>query len=400
MTAIDELLASYARFGIDLSLDRVFYLLEKLGNPQNQIPVIHVAGTNGKGSVCAFLSSILQASHYRVGRYTSPHLIDWRERICINQNLIEGADLMEALQTVIKVINDRYMPTQFELLTCAMWWYFAQEKVDIGVIETGLGGRLDATNVCDSPLVSIITSISRDHWQRLGDSLSLIAGEKAGIIKPGRPLVIGQLPPEAKQTILERAQALQCPVIEVKEGVGYRLPLLGKHQQLNCALATAAITQLQGWNITQSQIDRGIAQTQWQGRLEWTHYGGTQILLDGAHNLAGAQALRQYIDEIAPNRPLAWIIGILENKDYEAIVNALLRSGDWLFPVEIKGHQSVSPQTLVKSAKVPIHPQICDDLMASLHQAIAMNITIVLCGSLYLIGEFKSEINRHIRHSL
>ncbi len=400
MTNIHELLASYAHFGIDLTLDRVIYLLEKLGNPQNQIPIIHVAGTNGKGSVCAFLSSILQAANYRVGRYTSPHLVDWRERICINQNWIETDHLMEALKRVIEVINDRYIPTQFELITCAMWWYFAQIKVDIGIIETGLGGRLDATNVCDRPLVSVITSISRDHWQRLGDSLSLIAGEKAGIIKPKCPLVIGKLPQEARSVILERAHLLQSPVTEIIEGVNQPLPLLGEHQKLNCAIALGAIDRLQGWHISPAHIDRGIAQTQWQGRLEWSQYKGAKILLDGAHNLAGAQVLRQYVDQIAPNSALVWIIGILETKDYGGMVNTLLRSGDWLFPVAIKGHQSVSPQTLINSAKVPIQSQICGNLTESLDRAVALDLPVLLCGSLYLIGEFKCEIHRHFRDSL
>ncbi len=400
MPTIEELLASYAHFGIDLSLDRVFFLLEKLGNPQNQIPIIHVAGTNGKGSVCAFLSSILQAANYRVGRYTSPHLVDWRERICINQNWIDTDHLAEALQRVIEVINDRYVPTQFELLTCAMWWYFAQIKVDIAVIETGLGGRLDATNVCDRPLISIITSISRDHWQRLGDSLSLIAGEKAGIIKPKCPLVIGKLPPAARSVILERARLLQSPVIEVLEGVSQTLPLLGEHQKLNCAIATRAIGLMQGWHISQAHIDRGIAQTQWEGRLEWSHYKGAKILLDGAHNLAGAEVLRQYVDQIFPNTTLAWMIGILETKDYVGMVNTLLRSGDWLFPVAIRGHQSVSPQTLINSTKVPIQTQICGSLTESLDRAVALEIPVLLCGSLYLIGEFKREIHRHFGDSL
>lgn len=291
MRNIDNLLESYSRFGIDLSLDRVKYLLDKLGNPQNKIPIIHVAGTNGKGSVCAFLSSILQAAGYRTGRYTSPHLVDWRERICIDGNWIPVDHIYQALNAVIKQISDRCIPTQFELITCAMWWYFAQQQIDIAVIETGLGGRLDATNVCDRPLVAVITSISRDHWQRLGDSLGQIAREKAGIIKPHCPVVIGKLPPEARTPILERAQALHSRVIEIFQGVDYDLPLPGEHQRLNCALAIGAVEQLQGWDIKAEHIHRGIATTQWPGRLEWTTYKGAKVLLDGAHNLGGGAGI-------------------------------------------------------------------------------------------------------------
>ncbi len=394
MTKVDELLATYARFGIDLSLDRVFYLLSKLGNPQHQFPIIHVAGTNGKGSVCAFLSSILHTANYRVGRYISPHLIDWRERICINENWIPADHLLEALQTVIGVIDAPYPPTQFELLTCAMWWYFAQQKVEIGVIETGLGGRLDATNVTDRCLVAVITSISRDHWQRLGDSLAQIAAEKAGIIKPHCPVVIGKLPPEAREVILARAHLLQSPVTEIVEGVSRDLPLPGEHQKLNCAIAIGTIGQLRGWQITEAQIDRGIAATRWQGRLEWVNYQGANILLDGAHNLAGAEALRAYIDQTFPHTPIAWIVGILATKDYVAMVRALLREGDYFFPVTVQGHQSANPQELIEAVQVPVHSEIWESWSASLQRAISMGVPVVICGSLYLIGECKREIDR------
>lgn len=400
MRNIDNLLESYSRFGIDLSLDRVKYLLDKLGNPQNKIPIIHVAGTNGKGSVCAFLSSILQAAGYRTGRYTSPHLVDWRERICIDGNWIPVDHIYQALNAVIKQISDRCIPTQFELITCAMWWYFAQQQIDIAVIETGLGGRLDATNVCDRPLVAVITSISRDHWQRLGDSLGQIAREKAGIIKPHCPVVIGKLPPEARTPILERAQALHSRVIEISQGVDYDLPLPGEHQRLNCALAIGAVEQLQGWDIKAEHIHRGIATTQWPGRLEWTTYKGAKVLLDGAHNLGGAQALRQYIDQTLPNQALAWIMGILTTKDYAAMVNTLLRSGDWLLPVPVKGHSSVSAPEFLAAVRVPIQSYVGEGLTESLDRAVALGLPIVVCGSLYLVGEFKRESDRDFRHSL
>ncbi|MFN9817538.1 MAG: bifunctional folylpolyglutamate synthase/dihydrofolate synthase, partial [Pseudanabaena sp.] len=197
----EEYLAIFDKFGIHLGLDRIYQLLDALGNPHQQIPVIHVAGTNGKGSVCAFLLSILQTAGYRVGRYTSPHLIDWRERITINGEWICDQDLLEALQQVEAAINPEFPPTQFEVITAAMWWYFAKQKslqnLDIVIIETGLGGRLDATNVCDRPLISVITSIGLDHCQQLGNTLGAIASEKAGIIKPKSPVIIAENHAEA-----------------------------------------------------------------------------------------------------------------------------------------------------------------------------------------------------------
>ncbi len=201
-------LDSFDKFGIHLGLERIQQLLDALGNPHQQIPVIHVAGTNGKGSVCAFLLSILQAAGYCIGRYTSPHLIDWRERITINGEWIRDQDLLEALQQVAAAINPEFPPTQFEVITAAMWWYFAAQKVDIAILETGLGGRLDATNVCDRPLVSVITSIGLDHCQQLGNTLGAIASEKVGIIKYKCPVVIAENHAEAIAVL--QAKVIEC----------------------------------------------------------------------------------------------------------------------------------------------------------------------------------------------
>ncbi len=168
-TEVDLLVQPFQRFGVNLGLERINKLLADIGNPHHQVPIIHVAGTNGKGSVCAYLSSVLTQAGYRVGRYTSPHLVDWTERICLNEQPIKKADLISVLKEITTAIKPHgESPTQFEVITAAAWLYFAQQKVDVAVMEVGLGGRLDATNVCSHPLVSIIVSISREHWQRLG----------------------------------------------------------------------------------------------------------------------------------------------------------------------------------------------------------------------------------------
>ncbi len=257
---IDSLLQPFQRFGVNLGLKRIEKLLTDLGNPQDRVPIIHVAGTNGKGSVCAYLSSILTESSYKVGRYTSPHLIDWTERIHLNEQEISSRDLIQLLQDIQKVIDpEEESPTQFEVITAAAWLYFERSKVDIAIMEVGLGGRLDATNVTSSTLISIITSLSREHWQRLGPTLADIAGEKAGVLKLNCPAIVGQLPLEARDVVAAKAQKLNCPVTWVKpakeikipqrhdanwakyENIKYPLPLLGKVQLSNSALAIAAI---------------------------------------------------------------------------------------------------------------------------------------------------------------
>ncbi|NJO52369.1 MAG: bifunctional folylpolyglutamate synthase/dihydrofolate synthase, partial [Leptolyngbyaceae cyanobacterium RM2_2_4] len=206
---IDALLEQFSHFGVQLGLERIQRLLADLGNPQQQVRIIHVAGSNGKGSVCAYLSSVLMEAGYRVGRYTSPHLVSWNERICLNETPISSADLHQLLLQVIAAIREsEETPTQFEVITAAAWLYFAQQQVDIAVMEVGLGGRLDATNVCDRPLVSVITSLSREHWQRLGPTLADISREKAGILKPNCPAVIAPLPPEAEPVIKQRLAEL------------------------------------------------------------------------------------------------------------------------------------------------------------------------------------------------
>jgi dihydrofolate synthase / folylpolyglutamate synthase len=421
---IDSLLQPFQHFGVHLGLERIHKLLAKLGNPQEQVPVIHVAGTNGKGSVCAYLSAVLTAAGYRVGRYTSPHLIDWNERICINDKPILLEELEKLLLQVQAAINpDEESPTQFEVITAAAWLYFAQQQVDIAVIEVGLGGRLDATNVCSRPLVTVITSISREHWQVLGPTLADIAGEKAGILKPGCPAVIGSLPPEALAVVEKRIQELGCPAIfphpaiELKttetqitqrwveyERIRYPLPLWGEFQLMNSALAIASLQILQqrGWKISSEAIASGMGNTKWPGRIQWTTWKNHQLLIDGAHNPAAATVLRQYVDSLGSrgelpitNYPfsISWVMGMLSTKDHADIFKALLRTGDRLFLVPVPDNNSADLQHLATLAQ-NIRPdlafcQIYPNLETALDAAFTNQETLtVLCGSLYLIGHF------------
>lgn len=409
----EEYLASFDKFGIHLGLDRIQQLLHTLGNPHQQVPIIHIAGTNGKGSVCAFLLSILQAAGYRVGRYTSPHLLDWRERITINGEWISNQDLLEALHQVESAINPEFPPTQFEVITAAMWWYFAEKTVDIAIIETGLGGRLDATNVCDRPLVSAITSIGLDHCQQLGNTLAAIASEKAGIIKPKCPVVIAENTPEAIASLQNKVRECDALVTWVKsatktatgatyQGFEYSLPLFGQHQLMNSAVAIAVIHSLrnQGWQISDEAIRLGMANTTWAGRLQWIEFklngSSCNILIDGAHNVAAAEYLRQFVDESFPNQRIRWVIGILNTKDQSGILKALLHPDDLLFLVPVPNSATTAPEDLkaIAMTMLKTEPQCFTSLELGLVAAfddMRSDDVVILCGSLYLVGEFLSS---------
>jgi dihydrofolate synthase/folylpolyglutamate synthase len=416
---VEFLIQPFQRFGVHLGLERMTKLLADLSNPQLQVPIIHVAGTNGKGSVCAYLSSILTEAGYQVGRYTSPHLVDWTERIYLNERAIAPKILTEILQDIQDAIDpNAESPTQFEVITAAAWVYFARCQVDVAVIEVGLGGRLDATNVCDRSLVSIITSISREHWQRLGPTIADITREKAGILKSNCPAVIGQLPPEAKEVVANCLKELNCsaiwiePATEIKTAsedrlrwakygrIEYPLPLLGKVQLANSAIAIAAIETLkqQGWDIPELAIQTGMTKTRWLGRLQWATYQDRPLLIDGAHNPAAATALRQYVDTL--KKPVTWVMGMLSTKDHEDILEILLHPQDELHLVPVPDHSSASPQELADLAQ-QICPQLSkcqtyDDLFLAL-EAVWQNSQnkeslAILCGSLYLIGYFFRQL--------
>jgi dihydrofolate synthase/folylpolyglutamate synthase len=409
---IDSLLQSFQRFGVNLGLERIKNLLEILGNPQDKIPIIHVTGTNGKGSVCAYLSSILSTAGYKVGRYISPHLIDWTERISINGENIETATLENLLKYIQSLIDPQQeSPTQFEVITAAAWLYFAQEKVDIAVMEVGLGGRLDATNVCAQPLVTVITSISREHWQNLGPTVADIAGEKAGILKANCPAVIGQLPESAQGVVRERIKLLNCPTVWVEaaekiadnrakyQGLEYPLSLAGDFQLTNSAIAIAVVNILrqQGWQISDEVVQEGMAKTRWLGRLQTVNWCQREILIDGAHNPAAAIGLRQYVDSLKAPK-IIWVMGILSTKDHREIFQALLRKGDSLYLVSVPDHSSANPETLAELADSICpelsHLETCSDLYLGLKKAIqeSANSQIILCGSLYLVGYFLGSL--------
>lgn len=417
---IESILTPFGRFGVELGLERIQRLLGALGNPQQRVPLVHVAGTNGKGSVCTYLAAVLGAAGYRVGRYTSPHLVRWQERIEVNGEPIAAEDLVARLKQVVTAIDPvQPSPTQFEVFTAAAWLHFAEAGVDVAVMEVGLGGRLDATNVVDAPLVSVITSLSREHWQRLGPTLAHIAREKAGVLKAGRPAVVGPLPREAEAVVQARLAELGCPVVwpdpSIPLGAGkarysqgddaivYPLALLGEHQLTNSAIAIATLLTLrtQGWSISDDAIALGMGQARWPGRLQWVTWGeepqNCPLLIDGAHNPAAAEVLRQYVDSWWADRRnpegTAWLMGMLSTKDHSDIFAALLRPGDALHLVPVPGHETAVPEDLAAIARsvcpnlaqCQVHSSLRDGLLAIAHSSAQLK---VLCGSLYLIGHF------------
>jgi dihydrofolate synthase / folylpolyglutamate synthase len=401
MVDLDTILTPWQRAGMSLGLARINAVMEMLSDPQDQIPVIHVAGSNGKGSVCAYLSTILATAGYRTGCYTSPHLVDWNERICINNQPIATDRLTSIIQQIQLATPEPL--TKFELITATAWQYFASEKVDIAIVEVGLGGRLDATNTVRQPLISIITSISREHTLQLGETISAIAGEKAGIIKHGCPVIIGQLPIEATQVITQKAQDLQAPctqiipAIEISPGqaqVGdlvYSLPLLGDIQLHNSALAIEVIRQLQtrGWQISSAQLQQGIAATHWPGRMDQTSWQHNRLLVDGAHNPEAAIALRQYIDRW--QQPIAWVIGMLNTKEHLPILQALLKPIDRVYLVPVPDELTATPAellTVVRSIYPNIIAQTYADWPSGLTAAYDYSLPVVMSGSLYLLGDF------------
>ena len=329
------------RFGIKLGLENIRALLTRLGHPERDFDILHVGGSNGKGSVAATLAEILVRAGYRVGLYTSPHLHSFTERIRVNGSEI-AEDEVAKLVAEIRSVADGVPATFFEFTTALALLHFRRRQVDFVVLEVGMGGRLDATNAV-TPRLSVITPICRDHAEHLGGNLAAIAAEKGGIIKPGVPLVLGRQEPEALKVLLTRAQQLAAPVLlcgrdfaplPAAGGFSYRGPglelaelqpgLAGAHQQdnLSVALAAAGLLRGQGVDLPEAALRAGVAQVHWPGRLEWWE-GRRQVLLDGAHNEGGAKVLAAYLATLGADG-IRWVVALKEDKRPDDILGPLL----------------------------------------------------------------------------
>lgn len=410
---------------IDLSLGRIEQICEDLGRPQDRLPpVIHVAGTNGKGSVIAFMEAMLRAAGKRVHVFTSPHLVRFHERIRLSGpdgtiNEISESYLVDILTRAEKA-NGGNPITFFEITTAAAFLAFAEQPADYLILETGLGGRLDATNIIDKPALTVLTSISIDHTGFLGDTVAQIAGEKAGILKPGVTGVIAPLNDEAYDVIESRADEIGAPLIAAGRAwqafeqhhrlifqddetfLDLSLPsLLGQHQIDNAGTAIAAVRSLPGISITPEQIDEGLTNAHWPGRMERLQIGGLhqiagqhcEIWLDGGHNADAARALAETMAELEDRvpRPLHLICGMMNNKDATAFFETFKGLAEFVVTVSIPGHENAFSAeelaSLARSAGLQAEPA------ASIPEALEQSLTfseetprILICGSLYLLG--------------
>lgn len=384
---------------IDLNLDRLLFLLEKLGNPQKRLPpTIHVAGTNGKGSTIAFCRSILEAAGYKVHTYTSPHLIHFNERIRLKGKLIDDDVLHETLKDIIRINNSSPI-TFFEATTAAAFVLFSKIKADVLLLETGLGGRLDATNVIKSPLMSVITPISLDHQEFLGDTLSKIAFEKSGIIKSHCPVVISKQTLEVKEVLKKEATLKQAPfyVYEEDWNLDILIPfsppnLRGDHQKLNAATALKALTLC--FPLKSETINKGLQSAEWPGRLQCLQKGAHEIWIDGAHNSGGAEALAAELTKWKHDKPLIGIIGMKERKDAKLFINKLGACFKEIYFIPMtdnnKTGKSHTPDDLLIMSKEERFTSTKADSYQNALTRIQQQYPdsrIVITGSLYLVGE-------------
>jgi dihydrofolate synthase/folylpolyglutamate synthase len=372
-------LYSTQQFGIKLGLENIRGLLSGLGDPQGRLAFLHVAGTNGKGSVCAMLDAILRASGRRTGLYTSPHLVDFRERIRVDGGKIPPPAVASGL-TLLREISAgwRHSPTFFELATALALRHFAEERCDLVVLETGMGGALDATNAV-IPLVSVITPIALDHTRWLGDTLAEIAGEKAGIIKAGVPVVSAGQAPEAAAVLAQRA-ASAGSTLDFIEAFFERaeVGLRGIHQRANAALAVAALSAA-GLDVSEEAVGQGLRDVHWPGRFQVVN---EHIILDGCHNPHAAERLLvNWIDAYGTEKAVV-IFGALGDKDYSAMLRILEPICREVLIVPIRSERSAAPEALATACTVP--HRILDSVREALE---ASQGKTLVTGSLFLVGE-------------
>jgi dihydrofolate synthase/folylpolyglutamate synthase len=384
-------------FGARPGLETTRQLAALAGNPQEQLRFIHVAGTNGKGSTCAMLESIYRAAGLRVGLFTSPHLVSFRERIQVNRQWIPAPDVARLavdIQAGLKTFSEDQHPTMFEVVTVMALRHFAEQKCDLVIWETGLGGRLDATNIV-APLASVITNIGLDHQQWLGQTLPEIAAEKAGIIKAGVPVVTAEQNPESLQVIervaREKAAALTLVGNHRTSRSLQSVALPGEHQQTNAALAVATVEVLQpAIPVSKEAMQRGLAMVHWPGRLQLlTRATGQQILLDGAHNLDGVKVLATALRSQYPNAKPTFILGVLGDKDWRAMCEILAPLAARILLVPVGSERTAKPEALAGVCQ-GVNPSAEVWCGASLQEALAradQDALVVIAGSLYLVGE-------------
>jgi len=392
-------------------LERTIKLLEILGNPQEVVPSVLIAGTNGKGSVASAIASVLETQGYKTGLYTSPHLIRVSERIRINRNEISMSDLSQLILKVKQAsstLPDE--PSYFEVLTVSAFLYFAQRKVDFSVLEVGMGGRLDATNVV-KPILTVITNISKDHTEYLGESIREIAFEKAGIIKNRVPLVTGAKE-EALSLIKSVAYENSAPISifekdfrvegESTEDFSYfgnlwnlehlTFGLHGFYQIQNASLSIAALEsffKLYEVNINEESLRKGLSSVRWEGRMEIVKRNPT-LILDGAHNPSAAEALRESIKKMFPGTRFAILVGMLADKDHEGYMRAIYPIAECMIVTDVPSERTIKAEGLADVARRYVSKtKVIGDFKEAYKEILSLQKPVCVTGSLYLIGAIK-----------
>ncbi len=333
-------------WGAQMGLDRMRMILKKLGDPHKQLKYVHIAGSNGKGSNSAMIDSVLQAAGYKTGLFTSPHLIKWNERFKINGATMSDEDFVEtveALKAVCDTLTEEDQPTVFERMALMGFWYFAHKKCDIVVLEVGMGGIRDATNVIDPPEVALIAHLALEHVKVLGNTIEEIAANKAGIIKPGCSVVLMNQLPEAEAVVKAKAEECGCSIVvtdpaeetilrsdltgqllDYRHWKGIELNLLGEYQSKNVMTALDTIDALisRGWDISEDAVRKGLANVFWPARFQLVSKEPL-VLLDGAHNSDGVAELRRSLESVAPGKKIDFIMGVLNTKDYELMLEEI-----------------------------------------------------------------------------
>lgn len=420
-----EYIHSFSWKGSRPGLSRIKELCRRLGSPEKGLSFIHVAGTNGKGSVSAELANILTHAGYKTGLFTSPFVLNFRERIRIGDEMIGEealARIMTEIRTHADLMEDK--PTEFELITAAAFEYFRLSECDLVVLETGLGGRLDSTNIIDSPLLSIITGIALDHTAVLGSSVEAIATEKSGIIKPGSPVLFGSVPPCAARIIQDRAKECSSRCVETdfsritnrslsldkssftfKSADGdhdasgdYSLSLLGKYQIDNAATVLTAVEELRraGVSIDDKAVYDGLASTVWHARFEVLSRDPL-VIYDGAHNPNGLSAAAESLEALMPGVRPVFLIGVMEDKEHLEMARILSGVASYAHTVKPDNPRAMNPENLSDELAVYGVPSVShvglkDGVASALSQAREEHLPLVILGSLYMYADVLSAL--------
>ena len=395
-----QFLSHLGMFGAKPGLGATFKLAALAGNPQARLRFSHVAGTHGKGSTCAMLESIYRSAGLRVGLFTSPHLVSFAERIQVDRRPVSETDvarLVGEAQPWLKTFPVQVHPTFFEIVTVMALRYFVEQRCELVIWETGLGGRLDATNIV-IPLASVITSLSLDHEAWLGGTIERIAAEKAGIIKPGVPVITSARHGQGLEQIIAVARQREAPLIVVSANAAnqppldeVRLPLPGEFQRVTAALAVATVRTLKATlPVSEETISDGLARVSWPGRMQLIQRAsGQRVLLDGAHNPAGAEALLSEARKQFPGPKPTLVLGIMADKDWRKMGTLLAPLAGRLVLTAVKSERTLPPEELrpvCQQANPHARIIVCSSLVGALKET-AEDPAIIVTGSLYLVGE-------------